>query len=126
MAETTAGAAAVPRTERLTTADGKPLAAALVRAQARARRRAFLLVAPLLLFVLVTFVLPIGQMLFRSVHHDGFSANMPNLVQWFDANPQGTDPDEAAFAALARSEAIYKDERFSDHAPITVGYEFAL
>ena len=30
------------------------------------------------------------------------------------------------FAALARSEAIYKDERFSDHAPITVGYEFAL
>jgi len=31
-----------------------------------------------------------------------------------------------AFAALARSEAIYKDERFSDHAPITVGYEFDL
>jgi exodeoxyribonuclease-3 len=31
-----------------------------------------------------------------------------------------------AFAALARSEAIYKDERFSDHAPITVGYDFAL
>jgi exodeoxyribonuclease-3 len=31
-----------------------------------------------------------------------------------------------AFAALARSEAIYKDERFSDHAPITVAYEFAL
>jgi exodeoxyribonuclease-3 len=31
-----------------------------------------------------------------------------------------------AFAALARSEAIYKDERFSDHAPMTVGYEFAL
>jgi exodeoxyribonuclease-3 len=28
--------------------------------------------------------------------------------------------------SLARSEAIYKDERFSDHAPITVGYEFAL
>jgi exodeoxyribonuclease-3 len=31
-----------------------------------------------------------------------------------------------AFAALARSEAIYKDERFSDHAPISVGYEFDL
>ena len=31
-----------------------------------------------------------------------------------------------AFAALARSEAIYKDERFSDHAPITVGYEIDL
>jgi exodeoxyribonuclease-3 len=26
-------------------------------------------------------------------------------------------------AQLARSEAIYKAEKFSDHAPITVGYE---
>ncbi|MGE0496697.1 MAG: exodeoxyribonuclease III [Ramlibacter sp.] len=31
-----------------------------------------------------------------------------------------------ALAALARSEAIYKAEKFSDHAPITVEYELAL
>ena len=31
-----------------------------------------------------------------------------------------------ALAALARREAIYKTERFSDHAPITVDYEFTL
>ena len=31
-----------------------------------------------------------------------------------------------ALAQLARSEAIYKDARFSDHAPITVEYELAL
>jgi exodeoxyribonuclease III len=31
-----------------------------------------------------------------------------------------------AMASLARSEAIYKDEKFSDHAPITVDYEFRL
>ncbi|MDP3796943.1 MAG: exodeoxyribonuclease III [Polaromonas sp.] len=31
-----------------------------------------------------------------------------------------------AFAALARSEAIYKTQRFSDHAPITVDYDLAL
>lgn len=29
-------------------------------------------------------------------------------------------------AALARSESIYKDERFSDHAPITIEYDFTL
>ena len=29
-------------------------------------------------------------------------------------------------AQLARKEAIYKDQRFSDHAPITVEYEFKL
>ena len=31
-----------------------------------------------------------------------------------------------ALAALARSEHIYKEQRFSDHAPITVDYELAL
>ena len=29
-------------------------------------------------------------------------------------------------AQLARKEAIYKDQRFSDHAPITVEYELGL
>ncbi len=29
-----------------------------------------------------------------------------------------------AFAALARSEHIYKDQRFSDHAPMTIDYDF--
>ena len=31
-----------------------------------------------------------------------------------------------ALAALARTEHIYKDQRFSDHAPITVDYDFKL
>jgi exodeoxyribonuclease-3 len=29
-------------------------------------------------------------------------------------------------AELARREAIYKDEKFSDHAPITVEYDFKV
>ena len=31
-----------------------------------------------------------------------------------------------ALAALARTEHIYKNEKFSDHAPITVDYDFTL
>ncbi|MEZ5662588.1 MAG: exodeoxyribonuclease III [Burkholderiaceae bacterium] len=31
-----------------------------------------------------------------------------------------------ALAGTARSETIYKDEKFSDHAPLTVEYDFAL
>lgn len=31
-----------------------------------------------------------------------------------------------AIAALARSEDIYKTIKFSDHAPITVDYDFTL
>ncbi len=31
-----------------------------------------------------------------------------------------------ALAALARGEVIYKDQKFSDHAPLTIDYDFAL
>ena len=31
-----------------------------------------------------------------------------------------------AMAALARTERIYKDEKFSDHAPLTVGYDLRI
>jgi exodeoxyribonuclease III len=31
-----------------------------------------------------------------------------------------------AFASLAREEEIYKTEKFSDHAPMTVGYDFKM
>lgn len=99
MAETTNSASSTG--EELKTADGTPLKAALARSTRRARLRAFVLVAPLLLFMVVTFAFPIGQMLFRSVHNTQFSANMPSLVQWFAENPPGIAPDEAAFAALA-------------------------
>jgi exodeoxyribonuclease-3 len=29
-------------------------------------------------------------------------------------------------AARAKAASIYKDERFSDHAPLTIDYDFAL
>lgn len=95
----------------LRTADGKPLARALARSQTRAKRRAFLLVLPLLAFILLTFVVPIGQMLQRSFYNDGFSAHMPQLSQWFADNPRGTDPDDAAWAALADDLTVSAEAR---------------
>ena len=106
----------------LTTADGRPLKAALAAAQARAKRRAFFLVLPLLAFVVLTFIIPIGQMLDRSFHHDGFSANAPALVAWFDANPEGTVPDEAAFAALASDMVGMKANKTAGEAGTRVNY----
>jgi putative spermidine/putrescine transport system permease protein len=108
--------------ELLTTADGRPLAEALAQAQAKSRRRAFLLVVPLLLFVLISFVLPIGQMLHRSVYHDGFSANAPAVAAWFAANPAGTEPDEAAFAALAEDFKAMQSNRTAGEAGTRVNY----
>ncbi|MEO6298610.1 MAG: ABC transporter permease [Paracoccaceae bacterium] len=84
----------------LTTADGRPLKEALARAQSRAKWRAFLLVAPLLVFILVTFVSPILQVLKQSVYNPEFSENMPGMDAWFRTNPVGTEPDEAAYTVL--------------------------
>jgi putative spermidine/putrescine transport system permease protein len=88
-------------TASLTTADGRPLREALARAQRAAKIRAFLLVMPLLVFILATFVWPILQVLHQSAYNPKFSANMPGISQWFADNPVGTEPDEAAYALLA-------------------------
>jgi putative spermidine/putrescine transport system permease protein len=85
----------------LTTSDGRPLKEALARAQSAAKRRAFMLVLPLLAFILITFVWPIVEVLQQSAYNPRFSANMPGITQWFRDNPVGTEPDEAAYAILA-------------------------
>ena len=76
------------------------LAAQLARAERAKKWRAFLLTAPLLLFLLATFVGPIGALLSRSVVDTDLAAAMPTV----SAQLRGWDgralPDEAAFAAL--------------------------
>ena len=86
--------------EILRTADGRPLRSALAQAQRKAKWRAFFLVLPLLAFVVLTFIMPILKMLERSINHDGFSANAPTMVAWFNDHPAGADIPEDAYAAL--------------------------
>jgi len=85
-----AGAAAVGRI---------PLKTRLRRVQRRQHLRGLALVAPLLAFVLVTFVGPIADMLFRSVENDLVSETLPRtvkaLAEWDRA--AGQPPDEEVF-----------------------------
>ena len=83
------------------TADGVLLKTALSRVSRRSKIKAFLLVLPLFAFIMISFVVPIGQMLFRSVNNDSFYSNMPLMTAWFENNTIATVPDESAFAALA-------------------------
>lgn len=128
--------AAADVSETLTTADGRPLKVALAQAEARAKRRAFLLVLPLLALILITFVIPIGQMLKRSVHNSGFIIHknfdtgvktpiMTNLSAWFDENPQGTEPDEAAYSALAQDLIFLRELKAQGQVGTRVNYEVA-
>ncbi|MEI4488419.1 ABC transporter permease [Frigidibacter sp. MR17.14] len=108
---------------RLTTAEGVPLKQALGRAQARAKRRAAILVAPLLLFIVITFIFPIGQMLYRSIHNDSFARSMPNVGLWFADNPSGTPLDEAAWAALAADLKLSRENKTAGEVGTRINYE---
>src|SRR5690606_5860355 len=106
-------------------AEGHALRAATTRARAGARRRAFLLVLPLLAFVFVTFVIPIGQMLHRSVHNPAFADNMPQISAWFRDHPIGTAPDEAAYAILVGDLASAAEARTIGVVGTRVNYELS-
>ncbi|MCK8482901.1 ABC transporter permease [Aliiroseovarius sp. S2029] len=84
-------------------ADGTPLKRSLAKALRRQKLRALLLIAPLLLFILISFILPIADMLYRSVENKIVVQTLPRSVEalssW-DAN-SGELPDEAVFAAMA-------------------------
>ena len=54
-------------TQKILTTDGIPLEVSLKKAEKRNKIKAFLLVAPLLLFLLITYIFPIGEMFTRSI-----------------------------------------------------------
>lgn len=125
MESITAATAVQPaaETEVLTAADGTPLRIALARATRRAKWRAFALVLPLLLFVLITFAIPIAQMLTRSVHNEAFSANMPNIGEYFQQNSVTGVPGEEAYAALVADLAFARENKTIGVVSTRVNYE---
>ncbi len=95
----------------LVAADGTPLKRKLERTTRLARLRAFLLVVPLLAFIVVSFLLPVGTLLWRGVSSPTFATYMPQttavLAEW-----DGRElPGEPAFAALAADLVAARESR---------------
>ena len=83
-------------------ADGTPLRRKLARALFVSRVRAFLLVAPLLLFVLASFIIPIALLLWQGVNNSTYADNMPSSAEMLAAWDPQSEPDEAMYAALVQ------------------------
>ena len=96
----------------LLTADGVPLKESLQKSLRQARLRAILLVAPPLLFLIFLFVIPIGDMLTRSVDDTEINHVLPRTFEAFDAWDKTSDPPEAMY------EAFYKDLEAADKIDI--------
>ena len=94
----------------LMTADGVPLKQKLAQTTRRARIKAFMLTVPLVLFLLISFVIPIGQMLFRSVNNTTGTDVVPKFavaIQKWD----GKDlPSEEVFALFV-SDILYAQKK---------------
>ncbi|MFS4436913.1 ABC transporter permease [Paracoccaceae bacterium GXU_MW_L88] len=88
----------------LLTVDGRPLKQSLNRALRQQKLRALMLVAPLLIFIMLTFVLPIADMLFRSVQNQIVSNTLPEATRSLD--------DWDATSGEAPPEAVYRDLYF--------------
>ncbi len=106
-------------------ADGTPLKQSLARSLRRQKLRALMLVAPLLLFVLFSFIVPIASMLFRSVENSIVQETLPLTVealQNWDEN-SGELPDEAVYDAFVRDMVVAVDNKTHTRLGSRLNYE---
>ncbi|KMW57198.1 polyamine ABC transporter, permease protein [Candidatus Rhodobacter oscarellae] len=106
-------------------ADGTPLKRSLGRALRRQKLRALALIAPLLLFVVLSFVWPIIEMLSRSVNNEIVANTLPEtvvaLAEW-DAST-GELPSEEVYAAFARDLIVAIDAKQHTRLGSRLNYE---
>ncbi|MCV2867028.1 ABC transporter permease [Defluviimonas sp. WL0002] len=106
-------------------ADGTPLKRSLARALRRQKLRALALIAPLLIFVLLTFVMPIADMLSRSVENDIVPDTLPNTVvaleNWDPTT--GELPGEDVYAAFAVDLVAAVDAKVHTRLGTRLNYE---
>jgi len=82
------------------TADGTPLKEGLQKSLRRSKMRAMGLVAGPLLFLLILFIIPIGNMLTRSVDDSLVNRVLPTTFEAFEAWDKTSEPPEALYAAF--------------------------
>jgi len=92
MSETTRGS--------ILTTEGIPLKVSLQKAEKRNKIRAILLVAPLLVFILVTFLIPIGDMLLRSVDDSYINTVFPKTFKEYKKWDRQDLPSEELYKTM--------------------------
>ncbi|MFW2543443.1 ABC transporter permease [Primorskyibacter sp. 2E107] len=106
-------------------ADGTPLKRSLNRALRRQKMRALMLIAPLLLFILLAFILPIADMLWRSVENQIVSETLPRTtvaLADYDAE-SGEVPGDAVFEAAYYDIFIAAERKLHTRLGTRLNYE---
>ena len=93
-------------TNKILTTDGIPLEVSLKRYERKNKIKAFLLVAPLLLFLIITYIFPIGSMLTRSIDDKMVTNMLPKTFKAMESWDGQDLPDEPVY------KAIYEDLKY--------------
>ena len=85
---------------KILTSDGVPLEESLKKAEKKNKVKAFLLVAPLLLFLLITYIFPIGEMFTRSIDDKMITNMLPKTFKSMEKWDGKELPPEEVFASF--------------------------
>lgn len=107
----------------LTTADGTPLKTSIERANKQRQWKALFLTVPLLLFLLINFLLPIGDMMFRSVDNKVVAKYLPQTTKALESWTADAIPDEAVFKALGEDFHIAAKDKTIGKVGTRLNYE---
>ena len=116
--------AAPSELETLTTADGKPLKSSIRKSERRARLRAFLLVLPLLAFLVITFIVPIIAMMGRSVYNPEVVQYLPKTAEALQEWSGEGVPGEEVFASMAADMVQGREDRTLGRVAARINREF--
>ncbi len=108
---------------QITTADGTPLKISLQRAERAKKIRALILIAPTFLFILIAFLFPIADMLFRSIHNPEVGRLIPETIKSLQAWDATGLPDESVYRALAEELPQLKKNRTLGKVALRLNYE---
>jgi putative spermidine/putrescine transport system permease protein len=87
-------------TKQILTSDGIPLEQSLKKAERINKIKAFLLVAPLLLFLLITYIFPIGEMFSRSIDDKMITNMLPKTFKAMESWDGQELPSEEVFESF--------------------------
>lgn len=95
----------------LTAADGEPLKLKLARERRNKQLKAVALVAPLVIFLLLTFLIPIVTLLKRSVDNPEVVTYLPKTSQLIAKWDRQSVPSEDVYRALAQDLTVAKEAK---------------
>ena len=86
--------------KQILTTDGVPLEESLKKAEKKNKIKAFLLVCPLLLFLIITYIFPIGEMFTRSIDDKMITNMLPNTFKSMEKWDGKEMPEEEVFKSF--------------------------